>query len=141
MAGAMVDVENMLLAHLRELARRESWRVSELPEGIAERPAAILGVLDKHGWIEVHLWKRVDKHPRPYENPSNLVPMRDPWGEWFSPLRSTAKDGSWKYILENYIGELAADDVRTGLQNFMVDEPPGPRVLRRELDGGSGGDP
>lgn len=116
------DPEEKLLRHLQALARRESWRTYELPEGIAERPAAILRLLDKHGWIEVHLWERADRNPRPFDNPHNFVIRRNRHITWFSPLESPLTAGTWDAILTKCTGELAPEVRLTELGRAKLDE-------------------
>lgn len=116
------DLETTLVGHLRKLARRETWRVYELPEGIAERPAAILRLLDKRGWIEVRLWERAERNPRAFEDPHDFVIRPNAYIGWFPPLRSPRTAGTWDGIVQNYTGELAPEVRLTELGKAKLDE-------------------
>lgn len=47
------ELEKTLLEHLQTLARRQSWRASELPTDLS---VDVVRVLDGRGWIESRPW-------------------------------------------------------------------------------------
>ncbi len=75
--------DDVLVGHLRDLAKRDSWRIPELPPSITED---VLRVLDARGWIEFAVWRLASVRQNTGLFPDGFEPRRDESIGWFSPL-------------------------------------------------------
>jgi len=106
--------------HLEFLAKQESWRLSELPESVANE--RVLRSLDVKGWIEVRTWFMQNVTTDP-SDPKPCTPVPSLLG-WFSLSKNTSRAGGWEKIIgkSKCDPDCAAEIRLTELGKFELDE-------------------